>query len=336
MVNILSCSSILQYFLFSIKFNKRITFLIPNDSYSYLLHHMLTFIYKPFIIGPVLFLIYINKCKVNIDLLDTLLILMLIYQVGLVIEIVFNTIINYSINIDLIFSMSANNTGDNIPRGPVNQDPARIIRYLSTNIAALLCRKPMSRAAGLTIANAGNVIADIVSSEERANYWIDQYNFFKTHGRFRGGQPGSGPFERGANPFEDALEAGKDADNTGTGTSKFLPDSSLFTDLFAPVEHSIPLDTLLNVHFILILGLFILVFCTILLLVFLFFNLFILFNKDFLLNRVQNKYAVLYIKYVLFKSRIDVLVLGMFIIGTLCFVLYILHYLIVHPIIVNT
>ena len=83
-------------------------------------------------------------------------------------------------------------------------------------------------------------------------------------------------------------------------------------------------------------GLFVLVFCVVLLLIYFFFNLLILFNKDFLLNKVKNKYAVLYIKYVLFKSRIDILVIGIFIIGTLCFILYILHYLIVHPILVNT
>lgn len=79
--------------------------------------------------------------------------------------------------------------------------------------------------------------------------------------------------------------------------------------------------------------LFILVFCTVLLLILFLLNLLIIFNKDYLLSKVSNKYAVLYIKYVLFKSRIDIFVLGLLIIGTLIFVLYILHYLIVHPII---
>ena len=52
---------------------------------------MLIFIYKPFIIGPVLFLICIKKSKVNLSLLDILLIFMLIYQAGLCIEIIFNS-----------------------------------------------------------------------------------------------------------------------------------------------------------------------------------------------------------------------------------------------------
>nr|WVH38274.1 hypothetical protein [Trametes maxima] len=302
--------------------------IIPNDSYFYLLHHILILIYKPFIIGPVLFLIFKKKCKLYFSVLDTLLILMLIYQVGLLIDIIINNFINYSTDIDLIFKMSGNTTGNNIPSSEGrNNDIARLIRYLSANVAALSARRPMSRAIGLTIANAGNILADIASDEARANCWIDRYNFYMANGRFRGG---SGPFERDNNTFENPDNIGK------SYTSNYLPDLSLFKDLFAPVEHSIPLDTLQNIHTIMTLGLFVLVFCTVLLLIYFFFNLLILFNKDFLLNRVENKYAVLYIKYVLFKSRVDILVIGLLIIGTLCFVLYILHYLIVHPVIVNT
>ena len=227
--------------------------------------------------------------------------------------------------------MSSNDTGDNIPRGGNrDEDMARIIRYLTANVAAITARRPITRAIGLAIGNAGNILADVVSNEERANYWIDQFNFYRATGRFRGGATCSGPFERGANPFDNPNDIGNPE------PSKFLPDSNILKDLFSPVEHSIPLDTLQNVHFILTLGSFILVFCIILLLIFFFFNLLILFNKDYLLNRVKNKYALLYIKYVLFKSRVDIIVIGVLIIGTLSFVLYILHYLIVHPIIVNT
>nr|WVH38292.1 hypothetical protein [Trametes meyenii] len=305
--------------------------IIPNDSYFYFLHHILILIYKPFIIGPVLFLILKKKCKLYFSMLDTLLILMLIYQVGLLIEIIINSFINYSIDIDLIFKMSGNNTGNNISSSEGrNNDLARLIRYLFANVAALLAKRPMSKAIGLTIANVGNILADVASDEARANYWINQYNFYMANGRLRGGQSGSGPFERYTNFLVNTDNMGK------SDTSNYLPDLSLFKDLFAPVEHSIPLDTLQNIHTIMTLGLFVLVFCTVLLLIYFFFNLLILFNKDFLLNRVKNKYAVLYIKYVLFKSRVDILVIGLLIIGTLCFVLYILHYLIVHPIIVNT
>nr|WVH38105.1 hypothetical protein [Cubamyces menziesii] len=264
-------------------------------------------------------------------MLDTLLILMLIYQVGILIEISINSFIYYNTDFDSILKMSSNSTGDNIPNSEGrNDDMARLIRYLSGNIAALSARRPMTRAIGLTIANAGNILADIASDEARANYWIDQYNFFKVNGRFRGGQPGSGPFERGTNPFENPENIGK------SDASNYLPDLNFIKDFFEPVEHSIPLDTLQNIHIIMTIGLFVLVFCTVLLLIYFFFNLLILFNKDFLLNKVKNKYAVLYIKYVLFKSRVDIIVIGLLVIGTLCFVLYILHYLIVHPISVNT
>jgi hypothetical protein len=61
-------------------------------------------------------------------------------------------------------------------------------------------------------------------------------------------------------------------------------------------------------------------------------NLIILFNKDFFLSKVKNRYALMYIKYVIFKSRVDIDVIGIFILPVLCFILYVLHYLIVHPI----
>ena len=81
------------------------------------------------------------------------------------------------------------------------------------------------------------------------------------------------------------------------------------------------------------LGLLILIICLILLFIYFCINLFIIFNKDYFLNKVNNKYILLYAKYVIFKSRIDVSVIGIFIFSMLCFIAYILHYLVVHPII---
>ena len=268
-------------------------------------------------------------------MLDTLLIFMLIYQVGILFEIISNNFINYSSDIDLTLKMSGNNTGDNITRGEGRQnDLARLVRYVSGNIAALTMRRPMTRLIAVTLVNGSNILADIFSDEERANYWIDQYNFFffedMNNGRLRGGQPGSGPFERGTNPFADPNSIDR------SDTSNYLPDFRFLTDFFTPVEHSIPVDTLQNVHIVMNLGLFLLILCTVFLLIYFFFNLLILFNKDFLLNRVKNKYALIYVKYVLFKSRIDIFVIGLVTMGTLSFVLYILHYLIVHPILINT
>lgn len=102
------------------------------------------------------------------------------------------------------------------------------------------------------------------------------------------------------------------------------------------MDHSIPLSTLINVHYISLFILFIMVICIICLYMFVGVNLIILFNKDFFLNKVKNRYALWYVKYVIFKSRVDILVLGIIITLAQCFILYILFYLIKHPIIINT
>ena len=226
-------------------------------------------------------------------------------------------------------SENINNSSENIPRNRENPDYARLIRYLSTNIAALVARRPLTRTIGITIANAGNILADVATNEERANYWIDQYKFYMRNGRFRGGLEGTGPFERGTNPFENPENI------NNSNTSNFSPNLDFIRDLFSPVKHNIPLETLVNVHFIMILGLFILVITLILLTIYFYLNLFILFNKDYLLNKVTNKYALMYIKYVVFKTRVDIVVIGVISLTVLIFMIYILHYLIVHPILIS-
>ena len=83
-----------------------------------------------------------------------------------------------------------------------------------------------------------------------------------------------------------------------------------------------------------ILGLFILIISLILLFIYFCINLLILFNKDYFLKNVKNKYVLMYVKYVVFKTRVDIVVIGIFILSVLCFIAYVLHYLIVHPIII--
>lgn len=92
------------------------------------------------------------------------------------------------------------------------------------------------------------------------------------------------------------------------------------------------LSTLLNVHFILIFILFIIAVCVVILTFYFYLNLFILFNKEYFINKVQNKYVLMFVKYVIFKTRIDIVVIGAMNITTLIFIAYVLHYLIVHPI----
>nr|YP_010041361.1 hypothetical protein J6642_mgp03 [Pisolithus microcarpus]QPA36138.1 hypothetical protein [Pisolithus microcarpus] len=229
--------------------------------------------------------------------------------------------------------MSDNNNlpNDNIPRNRENPDYARLIRYLTTNVAALSSRRPINRLIGLTIANAGNIIADIFSNEERANYWIDQYNFYMINGRLRGGQDGTGPFERGTNPFEN----NSDNSNNFVDSSHFLGNFDFIREFLTPVEHSIPLETLINIHILVNLGLFVMVSLLIVLIIYLYVNLIILFNKDYFLNKVKNKYVLMYVKYVVFKTRVDIFVISFMILGVLFFIAYSLHYLIIHPIVIK-
>ena len=123
--------------------------------------------------------------------------------------------------------------------------------------------------------------------------------------------------------------------NNPRDTSNFINHLDVIRDLFSPVDHSIPLDTLVNVHLTMILGLLILTLALIFTIIYLYINLIILFNKDFFLNKVNNKYILLYVKYVAFKTRIDIIVISILILVVLCYMLYILHYLIVHPIVIN-
>jgi hypothetical protein len=311
--------------------------LIPQDSYLYKLNLVFTLASKPFTVGSILFLIYVKKNRLKVDILEKFLILMLFYQVCLLTEVVFNSFTYSNFDIDITTKMADNNTGDNIPRGNNNnnnQDIPIILRYLSGNIAALIAKRSMTRAIGLAIANGGNIIADVLSNEEKANFAIDEFNFFRENGRLRGGHPGSGPFERGFGPETNPFEKPEILDKPDA--SNLLPEFSFITDLFTPVQHAVPLETLINVHLVSTIGLFVLAFCLILLIIYFYINLIIIFNKDYLLSRIKNKYAVMYLKYVIFKSRVDIAVLGIFILGVPCFMLYTLHYLIIHPIIVNT
>jgi hypothetical protein len=224
-------------------------------------------------------------------------------------------------------------TNENIPRNRDIPDYPRLIRDLSTNSAALSAKRFITRALVLTIANACNILFDLVSSAERANYWIEQYNFFMITGRLRGEQNGTGLFERGTIPFDNQGDTGNS--NCLGDTSNFTSNFDFIKEIISPVNHSIPLETLINIHFLMNLGLFIMVICLIMITIFLCINLIILFNKDYFLNRVKNKYVLMYVKYVAFITRIDLVVIIFIILVSQCFMAYVLHYLIIHPIIIK-
>lgn len=216
-------------------------------------------------------------------------------------------------------------------------DLARLVRYISGNIIAYSMRQPRTRLFSATMTNGFNVILDAIYNEQRANYWIDQYNHWRIHGRLRGGQSGYGPFERGTNPFEPP--SGNNNDNGGAGCSGVnnFTDSNNPLDLIryflSPVDHSIPLSTLVNVHALIHLCLFFMVLALLFLTLFFYINLIIISNKDYLLKNVKNKYILWYVKYVIFKSRIDIYLIGLLNICSLIGFAYVLHYLITHPII---
>ena len=311
---------------------------------------------------------YRFKAKTQVSVLEYVLTLTLIYQLGLLTEMLININMyqDFSLyNSDLILNMADNNqannqnTGqntnqnqyirnspnivlnDNIPRHHDNPDLSRMIRYLSGNAAALMAANPRNKAVGVFVSNSFNLIADVISNEEKANYWIDQYNHYMKFGRMRGGEKGDGPFERNFNPFNNNFGGPDDNNSSGGSGISSLVDSSNSTDsnfirnLLSPVDHSIPLDTLINQHFIIILALFFMVLALIIITLYFYLDLIIIFNKDYLLNSVKNKYILMYVKYVLFRTRVYIIFVSILSLSMLIFFAYCLHYLITHPIIVG-
>ena len=143
---------------------------------------------KPYIIGFIFYIVYLFKLKFRISLIEIILTLTLIFQVGIIIELIFSKFFftNYfsgDTYSDLIIYLGDNNTSgvtntscfaatntsvnnDNIPRSRDNPDYPRLIRYITSNIAVAkqAARRPMSRAIGIDIANGGNLIADVISN----------------------------------------------------------------------------------------------------------------------------------------------------------------------------
>lgn len=64
-------------------------------------------------------------------------------------------------------------------------------------------------------------------------------------------------------------------------------------------------------------------------------GLLIIFNKDYFLNKVSNKYIKMYAKYVLLKTKFNLIFEALIIVLTLLAIAYFLHYLITHPIITS-
>lgn len=61
-----------------------------------------------------------------------------------------------------------------------------MIRNLSSNVGVLIVRRTITRAIGLVITNAGNILADVRTNEGKANYWLEEWNTYNAKDRFRG------------------------------------------------------------------------------------------------------------------------------------------------------
>ncbi|MBM6387845.1 MAG: hypothetical protein JSY10_28415 [Paenibacillus sp.] len=224
----------------------------------------------------------------------------------------------------------------NIPNQ--NNNYNSMIRTIAVNAAALAARTPRTRAVSLILGNTYSALTDVITNEEKANFWIDQYNFYQQNGRLRGGSTGEGPFEREFNPFN---PENKFCDAFGNSNYSSFVDSSGSDDknfiqrILSPVEHTIPTETLINQHFIIILALFVLVLALIMLVIFFYLDLMIIFNKDYFLNKVSNKYIKMYAKYVLLKTKFNLIFEALIIVLTLLAIAYFLHYLITHPILTS-
>src|SRR5882757_7622078 len=216
--------------------------------------------------------------------------LIFIYNFALFIENLFFSFSNYYNNFyminlsfsDIICNMMENNdntnnnseTGNNNPINNVsNQNIGRfdyslltiatLITYLSDNISILLLQRPFTNLMSQTIVNASMVILDLTSFPQMANYWIDEYNHYIRTGSLRVEEPG-GPIPSiylDPNPFARVSETNNPPLPAIEPNNQFLPIDSLplkfdfIREFLTPVQHSIPLETLINIHTLLHLSL---------------------------------------------------------------------------------
>ena len=105
--------------------------------------------------------------------------------------------------------------------------------------------------------------------------------------------------------------------NTSILRSNYNLNIDFIKDILSPVEHSISLE-ILYVHFMVILILFIIV-ISIISVIYFYINIIIIFNKDYFLNKITNKYLLMYIKYIVLIRKVDIFVIGFIILSILYF-----------------
>ena len=95
-----------------------INYLTPNDSYLMYFNLISIIIFKPFTIGLTCYMVHILKFNKKITIIEFLLTVALIYQIGFLIEVIVNSFIDHISTLDLMSNMNSNNNvpNDNIPR----------------------------------------------------------------------------------------------------------------------------------------------------------------------------------------------------------------------------
>src|SRR5882762_4392629 len=163
------------------------------NNFTLLISIISIYLFKPYVIGLIIYMLLFYYKLIRLNIMEILLIL--IFHFGLLLDIsldfISSTFVGPEFNSDYIKHMNDNNTNtntnntnntntnsnnnnqlpyDNIPRNINNTDPARLIRYLVGNIAALAARRPAGRLTSFFVTNVTNVLIDVASNEERANY----------------------------------------------------------------------------------------------------------------------------------------------------------------------
>src|SRR5882762_6304564 len=145
------------------------------NNFTLLISIISIYLFKPYVIGLIIYMLLFYYKLIRLNIMEILLIIILIYHFGLLLDIsldfISSTFVGPEFNSDYIKHMNDNNTNtNNNNNNNNNTDPARLIRYLVGNIAALAARRPAGRLTSFFVTNVTNVLIDVASNEERANY----------------------------------------------------------------------------------------------------------------------------------------------------------------------
>ena len=106
----------------------------------------------------------------------------------------------------------------------------------------------------------------------------------------------------------------------------------LFSNVFNPIVVEGYLDDLIGQHLMFQMLIFIISISILLLIVALFFISFFLKNKEYLMNKFENKYIQMYLRYQFLIAKVSYYIIPVFIIIGLIDIVVVLYYMLSHPI----